>query len=50
MKHQKIKQLKDTLILSLFTQLMQHEIIQKNIILKTQLYKVHLHNYNTLIH
>jgi len=29
---------------------MQHKIIQKNIMLKTQLYKTHLHNHSTLIH
>jgi len=48
-KHQKMKQLKEALILSLFTQIMQHEIIQKNVLLKIQLYKTHLHNYSTLI-
>jgi len=48
-KHQTAEQLKNTLIFSLFIQVMQHEIIWKNIVLKIQLYKTHLHNHSTLV-
>jgi len=47
--HLQMSKTKETIVVSLFTQALQHKIIQKKIVINSQLYDAHLHDHDTQI-
>ena len=47
--HLQMSKTKKIIVISLFTQTLQHEIIQKRIVINSQLYDTHLYNHDTQI-
>jgi len=47
--HLQMSKIREIIVISLLTQTLQHEIIQKRIVINSQLYNTHLYNHDTQI-
>jgi len=47
--HLQMSKTRETIVISLLTQTLQHKVIQKGIVINSQLYDAHLHNHGTQI-